>query len=244
MIVRHNNKEIERIVPISSHDNKECHIMTDILSPGSIKCITQYIKTSHGSDFLATKFSLTSFSGNDDHKKDDIDKIQSNIVIKNLNSFVEGLTKRLKFIMLIPQIHQKKSYILSLNTAKLNGHIIYKNIIEIDGHKNNLNLLSLKEILMNSSFRILLRINYLLITIKSVILNISLVRVFPISLASLSTTSRLGILGEINKTLINSVNKYNELACVADTSRISKKDASNEIIKLLRIPKSVDSKKI
>ncbi|VBB18354.1 hypothetical protein YASMINEVIRUS_817 [Yasminevirus sp. GU-2018] len=281
VVIRHNKAEIERLVPISTNDNKGYYVMTDTMDPCSVFCHTKEITTKTGAKFMNTTFKLVNRTHRDDknekeenrtvnkHKKYDSDeededekpkkkssvsvkakeveqneaKTPAGELIEKLNTFMEGLTERIKYMMMIPETEKKKSFQLTINTIKLDKTIKYRNIIGLNEKKDNVDLACLRDVLRLCRYRLLLKINYLLVTQKTVLLNMRLVRVLPESLDPLPTTTKLNILSEFNKSLAKSVDKYNELANVVDTSHVSKQQAKDDIKKLLRIPTTVSTTK-
>src|SRR5271163_1116430 len=59
IILKHINKEINRIVKISNNENKPYYFMTDYLEPKSIRCSTTKNTSLEGKLYTNFRFSLT-----------------------------------------------------------------------------------------------------------------------------------------------------------------------------------------
>lgn len=255
ILLRHNKTELERVVPISAQIDKKpnvqsnyqvgninstntipvssqlpmpsgYYIMTELLQANSIQCYTKEITAKSGNKFTSNVFRLIGTNNSTNAEQ----------LVNNLNTFIKGVAERLKYMMKIPQYKEKTSFYFTVNTIKINNCIKYRNIVEIDNNKNNLELAELKEILTKCNYKLLIKINYLLITATSVILNARIVRVIPESLDPLFGMTKINVLNEFNKKSKNNVNKYNEIICSADTTCLSKKQVNNELKKLFCVP--------
>jgi hypothetical protein len=161
---------------------------------------------------------------------------ESLILIDRLNKFQRGLTDRIKYMMMIPDYDNKNSFGLTMNTIKIGNTIKYKNIIEYQNKKNNFCFNVVKQVLMKCRCKLLLKINYLLITETNVILNIRIVRIIPDNLDNLSMSTKINIISEINSLSSRNAEKYNALDTVPKLSHISKNDTKKDLMKLFNLP--------
>lgn len=296
---------MDRIVPISTHDNKGYYVMTESLESGTIFCSSKKITLKNNKNYYVHEFRLriknqaaintncnlikidpcespsvdpqynhnilknpyhADFDGDDmqicvpqsvqtqielngiedvtRHKEvhiDDNSNITNNndnyskTLIDKLSNYQRGLTDRIRYIMMIPEYKDKKSFQLHLSTIKLDGKIKYKNIIEYQNKKNNFTYDIVKNVLMNCRYRLLLKIRYLLITNNNVIMNIQLVRIFPENLDTLQSIFKLMITSELNAFTIRNLEKYNELNTPTNTHNVTKQKTKDSLKKLLKI---------
>ena len=177
---------------------------------------------------------------------------QSVHINDKLNKFQRGFTDRIRYMMFIPQYNDKKSFGLKIRTIKINNIVKYKNIIEYQNKKNNFSYNVIKQVLMNCCCRLLLKINYIMISNTNVVLNIRLVRILPDNLDRLSQSTKLYIMGELNALSCKNIEKYRKLdrsySDDYDQSKMyhrtqSKTDTKNELMKLFNIPKTISTTK-
>ena len=164
-----------------------------------------------------------------------IENLESSIIIDRLNKLQRGITDRIQYMMMIPHYECKKSFNLGINTIKINNTIKYKNIIEYQNKRNNFYFDIVKQVLIKCRCKLLLKVNYLMITNTNVILNIRLVRIYPDNLDNISMSNKIHINNELNYVSSKNAEKYNELNDVPKFTKVSKADAKNNLMKLFNI---------
>lgn len=256
VVLRHAKDRFDRLVPITTSDDKGYYFMTNPLEPKTVFCSTKEIIGKNGKRSYINGFTLRtpklSETVNDDGLKDKDndyasnsdshdegqysakcnDKQESKILIDRLSAFQKGLIERLKHMMLIPQYNDKKSFNLRINTIKLDNTIKYKNIIEYQNKRNNFSFDIVNQVLMKCRCRLLLKINYLKITNTTTILNIRIVRIMPNDLDNLSMSTRINVISELNYISSRNAEKYNDLNSIPKFKVTSKAEVKKDLMRL------------
>jgi hypothetical protein len=289
--IQHIKDKIERIVPITTQDNKSYYVMTELLPPGSVyftsKCInakdgkryyintfilhpkksTSDINTDTGSsadigsdidtdtdidtdsgigsdidnnninnDNNTTKNNINNDNVNVNNNSNISDTITTNVLTHKLGAFQRGMTDRIKYMMMIPSYADKKTFALGLNTIKINNTILYRNIIEFQNKKNNFSYSTVKSVLANCKYRLLLKVVGLLVTSTNVLLSIRLVRIYLDNLDPLPPGIKLNILSELNTHESHNLQRYNELNIIQMQYTTTKKQTKDDLLKIFHIP--------
>jgi len=232
--LRHTKDKVSRLLPITTTDNKGYYVMTDLLEPKSVFCATDEVTDGHSKKRFVNSFRLYQHQSKQHDVQDDVQD-NSTLLIDKLNKFQRGLTDRIRYMMLIPQYTDKKSFGLRMNTIRLNNIIKYKNIIEYQNKKNNFGFDVVKQVLMGCHCRLLLKINYLSITESNVVLNINVVRIIPEDLDNLSMNTKISIMGELNNVSSSNAEKYQTLDSVPKMTHVSKTTTKNDLMKIFNI---------
>lgn len=160
---------------------------------------------------------------------------ESQRIIDRLNAFKRQITDRIRYLMMIPQYPDQISYILTLNTIKLNNHIKFTNIIEFQQQKNNFGFRAVSNVLTSCRYKLLLKIESITLTHSNVFLNIRLVRIYPESLDTLDINDKLHIIGELNALSAKNINTYINLNKFTRKKVNSKEQVKSELLKILSI---------
>lgn len=261
VVLKHIDKEINRVVHIYNDENKPYYFMTDYLEPGSVRCSAVKKTSPDGKEYTLYNFSLKGDKkiitqhGQDDQHNDDHPDIhpddqknndyykeeilhvpsESQKIITRLNIFKRGITDRIRYRMMIPQYPEQTSYILTLKTIKLNNHIKFSNILEFQQLKNNFGFRAVSNILSMCRYKLLFKIESITLTHSNVFLDIRLVRIFPESLDLLEANDKLFVLNELNAMTAKNINRYNELNIFVKKQRSSKDQVRSELKKILFI---------
>jgi hypothetical protein len=236
-----------QFVPFLAQDSSGYYVMTDILEPNSIRSASKKFTLENGKTIYRVDFWLGStlyqnnidndeICNNDvcnDNEKTHLINVNNN-VIASLNEFTMGVTKRLKHIMHIPQIQEKKSININIDVIKLGNQHMYRNIIEYDGTKNNISQKSLVDVIKHCSYKALIKIDGLCVTNTTAYLKIRLVRLYPMSIDTLDPVAKDGFLRELNVRTVDNVEKYSILTSIATSERLTKNEAKKKIMSIIK----------
>lgn len=262
--VYHESKELRRAVPIRNKEGKSYYVLTDYLEPGSIfsKSVvkkgfngTKYVKyifalsnpkekiSNNDTASFATNESQLSFGKSEKSKEPlmpspgETTDNNSKILIQKINAFKRGLVNRIKYLMKIPDYDDGNTISMSAKTIKLNGSVLLSNIIEYQNMKNNFCFENLKKVFRHCRCKLLLRIDEIIITLKSVYLKINIVRVYPENIDVLDSTTKLTLLECLNTDTIKRMEKYSEMNHINKQRPSTKKEIRDELFKLLVVKK-------
>jgi hypothetical protein len=247
--VHHESNELRRTVPIKNKEGKNYYVMTEYLEPDSVVCRSTMRKSLNNRDYLHYTFSLRRQKQNENKIiKDDSTDISEKLIkdnvqklFENLNAFKRGLTNRIKYLMKIPEYSDDLSVSMTARTIKIKNTLLFNNIIEYNGLKNNFGFGHLKQIIKFCKNKLLIRIDGLEITAKNVYLNITLFRVYPESIDVLDSTTKLALLETLNTESVKNMEKYNDFNHIVKGRSSRKHFVKDELVRLL-VNKKSDSK--
>lgn len=219
--LRHVGDRVQRFIRLTAKNDKAYYVMTDYLNPRSS---VRFALTKKDPDTgLNTKNScyLRSDSGNPEN------------IVDKMNNFVRGILERIRYIMKIPEFVDKHSYTLILPSIKINNSVKYRNIIEFQDKKNNFSPLYVARVINSCRCKFLFKIEGLIFVDDKVMLDIKLIRIFPLSLDPLNTDHRLNVIRELNRSTSQTIESFNNLMYSTDVTGISKKQAKDEIKNIL-----------
>lgn len=197
MIIKSQNSVTRRFIPITSDDNKGYYVLIENLDPSSVFCSSKditYICPYSGKEKTNKIYNFNLRNVNDVNKN-----ISNDNIIDKLNNFRKGIMNRLKYITMLPNYDDNKYYGVKINSIRINNKLLYKNIIEYDGNKNNFSFNIIRNVLINCNCKLLLKINYLIISPTDTTLDIRIVRIYPESLDTLENDTQIMILDTLHE---------------------------------------------
>lgn len=247
VIIKHINKNIIRIIPISDNDNRNYYYMTDFLEPKTLNCKNNIIQTLDNKKYAKINFYIRKKNNiNDEECNNDVnldDKINgdefknndADLLIDRINIFEKEIINKIKCIMKIPAYDDNKIiHYLHVDTIYIDKEKKLRNIIEYQGKKNNLQYLDTTIILTNCRCKFLFHIQSIHIFENKIKSNIKLIRIFPESLDNLKINDKIRILEQINKSIFINLSIFNDLNVIPQTRRLSKKTVNEQLKKLVK----------
>lgn len=236
--LRYNDdKSVVRIIPLMDIKNKNLYFKTDAYGKNILHVQTRYITKDNKVNVLmnvdANKYrEMIETYTNDKNELTPPEKGLNVLTIEKLNKFKKDLCEKLKYIMSMPVYTNEQNQSSYNIKCYINSNGKIPKILDYNNKICDLDHKYIKKIFEKCNCSLLVQLKSLIVTSKSVHLEIALVRIYPNNLELITDQNILmGIYNDINMKSIDNMNKIKEYDSIYISRKYHKKDDIKDQLK-------------